>query len=254
MNLKWSGKTALITGGSCDIAIVLAKLLLVASITPVLTFRNEEGKEKIERALTPYLKEMKSSHLKYQTFFLDYSKPDSLDNINDNSGNGFDYLIDFAQGNFEDLIASADNKRAGSFLNENIIFRAKMLKIVSRIMLKQKRGRLVFISSTAAKSPNLGQGFYSAVKLAGEALYKNIGIEFGKKGITTISLRLGYVNAGRGEKYLINNGKEILKRIPVRMALLPSEVAETIMFFLSESARGFNATEIVMDGGLTSGK
>ena len=121
-------------------------------------------------------------------------------------------------------------------------------------MLVQKSGRLIYMSSTAAGMPNKGQGFYAAVKLAGEALYKNIGIELAAKGITSISLRPGYVNAGRGEKYISKSKNEILKKIPAGKALVSSEIAETIMFFLSDSARGFNATEIVMDGGLTAGK
>lgn len=247
MKLVWSGKQALVTGGSCEIAIDLAKLLIKASITPVLTYRSSEGNRIIDKALTDYSG-------KYLTFPLDYSKPETLDNIQKSLNKNLDFLVDFAQGNFESLIASADDEKSALYLSESISFRAKMLKIVTRMMMNQKSGRLIFISSTAAKTPNKGQGFYSAVKLAGEALYKNIGLELGSKGITTLSLRPGYIKAGRGEKYLQHNENEILKKIPVRRALTSSEVAETIMFFLSDSARGFNATEILMDGGLTSGK
>ncbi len=252
MKLIWSGKKALITGGSCEIALDLAKLLIKASITPVLTYRNEEGKKTIEKALSDYPE-------RYCSFLLDFSNPDTLANIDINLNDNIDFLVDFAQGNFESLIASANDEKSESFLSESISFRARMLKIITRIMMKHKvmkhkAGRLIFISSTAAKMPNRGQGFYSAVKLAGEALYKNIGLELGSKGITTISIRPGYIKAGRGEKYLLNNENEVLKKIPVRKALTSPDVAETIMFFLSDSARGFNATEIVMDGGLTSGK
>lgn len=245
MQLTWSGKTALVTGGSCDMALELAKLLINADILPVLTYRDEKGKQKIKNGLSDFPE-------KFHLVRLDYADPETLENID--AGRVIDFLVDFAQGDFESLIASADSRKLDLFLNENISFRAKLLKTVARMMMTQKKGRLIFISSTAAKMPNRGQGFYSAVKLAGEALYKNTGLELGSKGITTLSLRPGYIQAGRGKQYLHNNENEVLKKIPVRRALTPSEVAGTIMFFLSDTARGFNATEIVMDGGLTSGK
>lgn len=247
MKLSWSGKTALVTGGNCSIALDLAQLLIEASITPFLTYRSEESKAIIEETLGNHSD-------KYVTVHLDYSIPATLDNINLQNQDAFDYLIDLAQGELESLIASADDDKIDSFINESIGFRSKLIKKITRNMLPKKNGRLIFISSTAAKRPNIGQGFYSAVKLAGEALYKNIGLELGNKGITTISLRPGYVNAGRGEKYILKSKNEVFNKIPVGKALTSSEIAETIMFFLSESARGFNATEIVMDGGLTSGK
>ena len=121
-------------------------------------------------------------------------------------------------------------------------------------MLKKKRGRLVFVSSSAADRPNPGQGFYAASKLASEALYKNLGLELGGRGITTVTLRPGYVDAGRGKKYLQTRKEEVLRMVPIKRAITGAEVAETILFFLSDSAAGFNATEIALDGGLTAGK
>jgi len=127
------------------------------------------------------------------------------------------------------------------------------LKRVGRTMLKQRRGRLVFVSSSAAFRPNPGQGFYAAAKQASEALYRSMGLEMGKRGITTVTLRPGYINSGRGRRYLAQK-EDILSHIPTGKPLSPEHVAETIMFLLSDSAAGFNATEIIMDGGLTAGK
>ena len=52
MRLKFSGKTALITGGSSDLALELATLLIAAEIHPILTWRREAGKKKIETTKT----------------------------------------------------------------------------------------------------------------------------------------------------------------------------------------------------------
>jgi len=121
-------------------------------------------------------------------------------------------------------------------------------------MLKKRKGRLVFISSTAAVRSNPGQGFYAAAKLASEALYRNMGLELGKRGVTTVILRPGYNNAGRGKVYIQGQEKKSLAMMPMQRAVSREEIAQTIIFLLFDSAASINATEIEMDGGLTSGK
>ncbi len=121
-------------------------------------------------------------------------------------------------------------------------------------MLKKRKGRLVFISSTAARRSNPGQGFYAAAKLASEALYRNMGIELGGRGVTAVIVRPGYVDAGRGKVYMEAEGGKILAKTPIKRVITQEEVAETILFLLSDGAAGINATEIAIDGGLTAGK
>jgi 3-oxoacyl-[acyl-carrier protein] reductase len=79
-------------------------------------------------------------------------------------------------------------------------------------------------------------------------------LELGGHGVTTVTLRPGYINTGRGKRYLQEKWIEALKMVPIRRVLSEKEVAETILFLLSNSAAGFNATEISLDGGLTAGK
>jgi len=218
-----------------------------SSLFPILTYRNEKGERRISEKLENYSEE-------YSSCYLDFGRRDSLESLFGKTGDDIDFVIDFVQGDLESFIAAADSYSVFHYFSENVSFRAEILKRVSRGMLKKKRGRLVFISSSAAMRPNPGQGFYSAAKLASEALYKNLGLELGRRGITTVTLRPGYIDAGRGRHYLQAHEKEVLKMVPINRAISEREVAETILFLLSDSARGFNATEITMDGGLAAGK
>ncbi|MBU1171384.1 MAG: SDR family oxidoreductase [Proteobacteria bacterium] len=247
MRLSFSGQTVLIAGGSCDMAIELAGLLIEAGLRPILSFRSPEGREKIMAAL-PFSIDL------YQTCGLDFSRRDTLSTVFDDLPQGPDYLVDFAQGDYETLVSSADTRKTDCFLEENIAFRAAFLKKTTRLMIKKKFGRLVFVSSGAAGRPNQGQGFYAASKLAAEALYKNIALELGSFGISSVSLRPGYVACGRGKSFIENNQDRLIRQIPNRHWLSSRDVAETIVFLLSDGARGFNATELVMDGGIGSGK
>ena len=247
MKLEFSGNRALIVGGTCDLAIVLAELMIQEGLFPFLSARNEGGMERIGENLKAY-------DGKYEIVILDFKNPLKISSVFEGIGEDLDYLVDFAHGDFERLIAAANTKDVYCYFEENISYRAEILKRAGRAMLREKKGRLVFVSSAAARKPNPGQGFYAAAKLASEALYRNMGLELGKKGITTVTLRPGYIQSGRGETYLKPVNGEAIKKIPIKRALHPTEVAETVLFFLSESARGFNATEISLDGGLTAGK
>ena len=245
--MKFTGNRALILGGSCDLAITFAKCMIEAELFPILTYRNKKGRKYISE-------NFKDCQKKYSSFYLEFGNRDSIDSLLHQTGDDIDFMVDFVQGNLESLVASVDAEHVYSYFAENISFRAEIVKKVARIMMKKKSGRLVFISSSAAKRPNPGQGFYAAAKLASEAIYKNLGLELGGHGITTVTLRPGYIDSGRGKKFIQGHSKEVIDKVPIKRVLTKKEVAEAILFYLSNSATGFNATEIPMDGGLTSGK
>jgi 3-oxoacyl-[acyl-carrier protein] reductase len=247
MNLTFSGKRTLIVGGSCELALTLAQHMIASALFPILTHRSEAGLKAIHRALLPFTG-------KYGTAHLEFGTRESLETLFQRIGEDLDYMVDFAQGNYESLIASADEDTLYRYFTENVSFRAELLKATARAMLKKRQGRLVFISSAAAENPNLGQGFYAASKLASEALYRSMGLELGGRGITTVILRPGYVMAGRGKAFLNVRSEEILEKIPVKRAITREEIAETVLFLLADSASAINATVITMDGGLTSRK
>lgn len=247
MNLTFSGKTALLCGGSCDMALALAPLLMAEGIRPVLSCRSEAACERITRCLADHSGS-------FETCFMDLSTPSSLAPAFSRFENGLDYLVDFIQGDYEDLVAAAAPDKTASYMAAHVSARADMLKRASRIMMRRRFGRLVFVSSTAAGRPNPGQGFYAAAKLAGEALYKNLALELGSKGISTVTIRPGYVDAGRGKTYIEKNREDLMRLIPSRAFISPHDLATTVLFLLSDQALNLNATEITMDGGLSAGK
>ena len=246
MKLTYSGKYALVTGGTSGLAIQLAGIMINSDLFPILTYRNDKGLHKINQAL-------KSFDGLYSAVFLDFNDRLSLETLFLNFDK-IDYLIDLAHGNLEKLIASASGDEIYKYFEENVSFRAGLIKSAAKAMLKNKKGRMIFISSTSAGKSNPGQGFYAAAKLASEALYRNLGLELAGRGITALTLRTAYIDAGRGKKYFENNTEKILNQMPIGRILTAAEVAETIMFFLSDSASGFNAAEINLDGGFSASK
>ncbi len=247
MKLTFTGKNVLIPGGSCEMGICLAEFLINENLFPMLTYRNEKGRNAI-------LKELSSFKGKFEALPLDLGDPDSIDTLFKKIDSP-DFLVDFAQSHYENFVASASRDDVYTYFEENVSSRAEIIKRVARVMLEMKRGRLVFISSAAAQVSNPGQGFYAASKCASEALYKNAGLEMGRRGITSVILRPGYADSGRGRAFLqANKENDVLTKVPIRRTLTVTEIAEAILFFLSDSASGFNAAVIPLDGGLTACK
>jgi len=238
-----SENNCLVLGGTCDLALSLAPMLMAKGIHPVMTWRNAAGRERIESHLTDWQGQ-------YESVRLDLNDINSFDSL---LPQPFDSLVDFAHGHYESFVSGADAERVSHYFMENIASRAVLLKHITRMMMVRKQGRLVYVSSSAAELPAPGQGFYGAAKRASEALYQNCGLELGKRGITTVVLRIGYTDAGRGRVFL-QNRPEALKQVPVERPMTVQEIGETIIFLLSHGARGINASVLTMDGGLSAGK
>ena len=247
MKLNFSGSRALLLGGSCDMALTLAEAMIASGLHPLLTHRNERGRARIHERLRPHGRG-------YEDFYLDLEAPEPNLALEEQLNKGLDYLVDMAQGDLEGLVPAVDGRAIGSFFDAYIRARAIVIQKAARAMLTRKAGRILYISSAAAGRPNPGQGFYAAAKQAAEALYRNLGLELAGRGITSVILRPGYLDAGRGRPYLQQNATQALAKVPLGRALTLQEVVDTIMFLLSDSAIGFNATVLTMDGGLSAGK
>jgi 3-oxoacyl-[acyl-carrier protein] reductase len=239
MKLRFSGSRALLLGGSSDLGLELADLLIQENIFPFLTCRSSIGEEKINDRLKQHVGN-------YKVLYLDFCKMETIESVFDKVNHDLDFMIDFAHGDFEGLVGSVDSSDVYAYFAENISARAEVIKRTGRAMLRKKKGRLIFISSSATGNPNPGQGFYAASKLASEALYRNLGLELKDRGVTAISLRPGYINAGRGKRYLQSKQPMSFGSVVKQDVLTTKEMVETILFFLSDSAAGFTASTITV--------
>lgn len=247
MSLSFSHRHGLVLGATCDLGVGLSRKLIQAGLFPVLTCRTQGRAQFLESELSGF-------EGQYATRLLDFAQPQTLDRFMESLDDDPQFLVDLAQGDMERFVGNAPDEEIFQYVNDNIAFRAALLKRVTRTMLRNRQGRLVFVSSIAAIRPNPGQGFYAAAKLASEAIYRNVGLEMGARGITTVSLRPGFIDAGRGKTWLAANPDLVKNRVPIARPLTVNEVADAILYLLSDSAAGMNGVEINMDGGMSAGK
>lgn len=162
--------------------------------------------------------------------------------------------VDMAHSRVESLVASLSPSAVDTWCAEDVGLRARWLRAVVRVMLGAGEGRCLFVSSVACARPAPGQGYYAAAKAAGEALFQAVGVEMAGRGVTTCSLRLGLVDAGRGHDFIRKRGGEWAAFAPTGRLVRVDEVADTIVFLLSPAGRNINATTVVLDGGFSAVK
>jgi 3-oxoacyl-[acyl-carrier protein] reductase len=121
-------------------------------------------------------------------------------------------------------------------------------------MMKQRRGRIINISSVAADFVNAGQTNYSASKGAVNAFTRTLAVELASRGITVNAIAPGFIETDMSAAVLNKAGDQFVKKfIPVRRLGKPEDIAKTVVFLASDDASYITGQVIVVDGGLSLG-
>lgn len=169
-----------------------------------------------------------------------------------------------ANGPVEVLIANAgitDDKlmlRMGedSFvdvLDTNLTGAYRLVKAVSGSMLRNRWGRIVFISSVVAMSGSAGQANYAASKAGLIGLARSLAREFGPRGVTCNVVAPGFIDTDMTSQLTDNRRDEVLGSIPLSRIGRPDDVAATVDFLTSEAGGYVTGAVIPVDGGLGMG-
>jgi 3-oxoacyl-[acyl-carrier protein] reductase len=122
-------------------------------------------------------------------------------------------------------------------------------RAVSKIMLKQRSGRIVNISSVAGLMGNPGQANYSAAKAGVIGFTKTIAKELAPRGITANVVAPGFIATDMTED--LKNTEEILKFIPLARYGQPEEVAGLIRYLAADPSAAYITGQVMnVDGGM----
>ena len=132
-------------------------------------------------------------------------------------------------------------------LNTNLTGTFRVTKLVAKLMLKAKWGRIINISSISGIMGNPGQTNYSASKAGMDGFTRSLAKELGARNITVNSISPGFIETDM-TKGLIDEG--LIKKIPLGRAGQVSEIASVALFLASENANYITGQTLVVDGGL----
>jgi 3-oxoacyl-[acyl-carrier protein] reductase len=121
-------------------------------------------------------------------------------------------------------------------------------------MLKQRRDRIINISSVAADFVNAGQTNYAASKGAVNSFTKALAMELASRGITVNAIAPGFIETDMSAAVLNKAGDAFVKKfIPVRRLGKPEDIARLAVFLASDEASYITGQVITVDGGLSLG-
>ncbi|RUT05200.1 beta-ketoacyl-ACP reductase [Dulcicalothrix desertica PCC 7102] len=122
-------------------------------------------------------------------------------------------------------------------------------RAASKIMLKQRSGRIVNITSVAGQMGNPGQANYSAAKAGVIGFTKTVAKELASRGITVNAVAPGFIATDMTDK--LSNTEEILKFIPLARFGKPEEIAGMVRFLASDPAGAYITGQVFnVDGGM----
>ena len=121
-------------------------------------------------------------------------------------------------------------------------------KAVSKIMLKQRSGRIINIASVAGQMGNPGQANYSAAKAGAIGFTKTVAKELASRGIIVNAVAPGFITTDMTSNI---DAEDILKYIPLSRYGKPEEVAGMVRFLAADPAAGYITGQVFnVDGGM----
>lgn len=132
----------------------------------------------------------------------------------------------------------------------NFISQIVLSQYISKFMIKQGHGSIVFTSSITALDGNSGQLAYGASKAALVSATKTMAIELGPKGIRVNCVAPGVIKTPMTENLINNFLQEKMKNSSLGRYGLPEEVAHLFLFLASDDSSYITGQTIRIDGGI----
>lgn len=120
----------------------------------------------------------------------------------------------------------------------------------SKVMMKQRFGRIVNIASISGILGTAGQANYAASKAGVMALTKTLARELGARNITVNAIAPGFIITEMTDQLSEEVKAEYLKQIPLRRGGTPEDIANSVEFLISPSATYITGTTINVSGGM----
>jgi len=137
-----------------------------------------------------------------------------------------------------------------STFDTNVLGTLLSLKHELRVMLPQRQGSIVNVSSTFGRAGGPGASVYVASKHAVEGLTKAAALEVAGSGVRVNVVAPGPIETGMLNRFTGDEEKKaaLVSRVPLKRAGLPEEIAQTIVFLASEKASFITGVSIAVDG------
>ena len=241
------GKSAIITGASRGIGKAIAIKFAKEGANIVINYRNNE-----EEALkvTEELEQLGVKTLIVKADISDLKQAENLIKQAKKEFGQVDILINNAGITKDNLIIRMKESEFDQVIKINLKGAFNCLKAVTPIMLKQRSGKIVNMSSVVGVIGNPGQVNYCASKAGLIGMTKSLAREIGVRGINVNAIAPGFIDTDMTRVLTEEQKKNILSQIPLNKFGNIEDIANTALFLASENSNYITGQVIHIDGGM----
>ena len=199
------------------------------------------------------LEELKNKFNKIKILKFDISQSDKIEEFIDNAANelgGLDCIVNNAGITQDNLAIRMSIDEWKKVIDINLTSTFLMSKYAIKKMLKNKKGKIINITSVVGHTGNLGQANYTASKAGLVAMSKSLAIEYAKKNINVNCISPGFIKTAMTDKIDEKFKEAIVSKIPSARLGEPEDIANAVLFLASEKSNYINGETLHVNGGM----
>ena len=236
---------ALVTGGSRGIGRAICRKLSAAGYHVLINYRSNHQEAEAT------LKEINSESGSAELIPFDVSNPAEIQSVlgtwMDRHNRFIEILVNNAGITKDNLLLWMKAEEWTKVMDTSLNSFFYVTRLVLKDMLANKKGRIINIVSLSGQKGMTGQVNYSAAKAGLIGATKALAQEVGKRNVTVNAVSPGFIKTDMTANL---PEKELKKLIPLNRFGEPEEVAEAVMFLVSEKASYITGETISVNGGL----
>ena len=239
-------KVAIVTGASRGIGRATAIALAAAGARVVVNYARSRGAaDEVVATITA----AGGSAIALQADVAQVDQVDTLIKTTQETWGRIDVLVNNAGITRDTLLLRMKPEDWQAVIDLNLTGVFLCTRAVSKIMLKQRSGRIINIASVAGLMGNPGQANYSAAKAGVIGFTKTVAKELAPRGVTVNAVAPGFIQTDMTAD--LPNTEEILKLIPLGRYGQPEEIAGAIHFLAADPAAAYITGQVLtVDGGM----